>query len=156
MRFSTIIIALALAASSTFAGLVPTAVNTDPVARALTKCDPDSENFPILAPKWDEKLHWGKDFLFSFCALSADAAYTPDETSYEILVGFESENGHDAELIAVNLKPGEYTKNLTAGGTEVYEETNKTLVVYEVRKGPHNKADLITFRLPVTVLPRGH
>ncbi|KAK0527409.1 hypothetical protein OC834_004435 [Tilletia horrida] len=147
MRTATILATLALAATSAFAQ--PTAENTDPVARALPACQPPSSATGIIRPKTNATITTGKPFLFSFCSPTYFKT-----SSKEILVGFEDPfgNGGDgANLIAVNLTPGQYTQNLTVYSSEV-GTGKRNLAVYEVQNGYYNRYNYVKFVKPVTIV----
>ncbi|CAD6888335.1 unnamed protein product [Tilletia controversa] len=143
MRFSTIIIALGLAASSTFAGLVPTAENTDPVARALPLCQPPSTKTGIIRPKANATIYTEKNFLFSFCSPTYFKV-----SSEDILVGFELPDG-SVNLVANNVPRKSYTQNLTVHNWQVSEGAQK-LVVYEVQGGYYT-FKFVKYTQPVNV-----
>ncbi|CAD6888297.1 unnamed protein product [Tilletia controversa] len=144
MRFFTIVTTLALAASSTVAGLVPTAENTDPVARALPSCQPPSSKTGIIRPKANATIYTEKNFLFSFCSPTYFKT-----SSNEILVGFEGSGG-SANLVALNVSPSSYTQNLTVYSSEVSEGAQQ-LVVYEVQNGYYNRYNFVKYTQPVKV-----
>ncbi|KAL9935447.1 hypothetical protein V8E36_005795 [Tilletia maclaganii] len=147
MQFLAILSSLVLTATSALAlSVQPTIENTDPVLRALRACQAPSSATGIIRPKANATLTATKPFLFSFCSPTYFKT-----SSNQILVGFESPyDSTAANLISINLKPGQYTQNLTFYNGDVSAGARK-LVVYEVQNGYYNSYNFVKYVQPVNI-----
>ncbi|KAK0547703.1 hypothetical protein OC846_003959 [Tilletia horrida] len=120
-------------------------------AAKVPQCNPPSTASGIVRPKANATLTPQKPFLFSFCSPTYFKT-----SSHEIFVGFDSPYDNQfATLLKVDLKPGQYTQNLTFGDYDVPKGAQK-LVVYEVQNGYYNAYNLQKFTIPVNIKSDGN